>query len=337
MQVFCTSRSKARNPGIESRSGPQSRFCSVPAKPNPCRRTPSGQFLSNDTGAAKTQGGQPPISPRARRLAERYGFVWTDLKGSGRTGRIRERDVAGALSSRPPQGISNEEKVIPLTPIRRTIAARMVESRRETAPVTLTSTADATDLVKSREQFKTLARTDGGPIPTYTDFLLKLVAAALLEHPLLAARWTDAGLRLARRIDIGLAVDTEAGLLVPVVRDVPALELRQLAERTLELIDLARQGRLMSREMDGGCFTITNLGSYGIETFTPIINLPECAILGVGRIERQPVMDGDRVVGRDRMPLSLTFDHRIVDGAPASRFLQTLVRLIENPGPWLAT
>ncbi len=136
-------------------------------------------------------------------------------------------------------------------------------------------------------------------------------------------------------INIGIAVDTDAGLLVPVIRDVPRLTLRQLAARSRELIDRAREGALSAAEMQGGTFTVTNLGPMGIEMFTPLINLPECAILGVGRIQKQVVVDDKQFVARDRMMLSLTFDHRIVDGAPAARFLQSLGLLIENPSPWL--
>jgi len=264
------------------------------------------------------------ISPRARRLALQHGIDWTRLNGTGSTGRIRERDVAAVA---PTLG------VIPLSPIRRTIAARMVESRQQTVPVTLTATADATDLVHLRGQFKTA----GGVVPAYTDFLLKLVAVALQQHPLLAARWTDTGLRLATRIDIGLAVDTDAGLLVPVIRGVPALGLRELTEQTRELATRARQGSLTTAEMSGGCFTVTSLGTFGVEFFTPVINFPECAILGVGTIKRVPVVDGDRVVGREQLPLSLTFDHRVMDGVPAAKFLKTLRELIAHPAPWLAT
>src|SRR5207237_227310 len=113
--------------------------------------------------------------------------------------------------------------------------------------------------------------------------------------------------------------------------------LRQLAARSRELIERARQGRLTAREMEGGCFTVTNLGGFGVDAFTPIINFPECAVLGVGRIRRRPAVVGDLIVARERVTLSLTFDHRVVDGAPAARFLQTLSGLIEDPGPWLST
>jgi pyruvate dehydrogenase E2 component (dihydrolipoamide acetyltransferase) len=211
----------------------------------------------------------------------------------------------------------------------------MVESHRTTAPVTLTTIVDATNLVNLRDQFKAVA--DGGLVPSYTDFLVKLTAATLQQHPALTSQWAEEGLRKAAGINIGIAVDTDGGLLVPVIRDVPALGLRKLAAQSRDRIDRARGGQLTAREMESGCFTITNLGAFGIDAFTPIINYPECAILGVGRIDRRPVMVGVRVVGRVQVKLRLKFVHRVVDGAPAARFLQTLGRLIENPGPSLTS
>jgi pyruvate dehydrogenase E2 component (dihydrolipoamide acetyltransferase) len=249
-----------------------------------------------------------------------------ELRGSGRNGRVRERDVATVAPAK--------SQAASLTPTRKAIASRMVESRQTTAPVTLTSLVDATNLVNLRGQFKAAG---ADPVPSYTDFLLKLTAVALQKHTLLASRWTDAGIVPAASIDIGIAVDTDAGLLVPVIRDVPALGLRAVAAQSRTLIERARKGELTSREMTGACFTVTNLGAFGIDAFTPIINPPECAILGVGRIARRPVMDGDRVVGRELVTLSLTFDHRVVDGAPAARFLQTLAACVQNPAPWVSS
>jgi len=267
------------------------------------------------------------VTPRARRLAARLGVDTSHVNGSGHNGRVRERDIAAIAKPRAASELAASH--------RRAIAARMMESRQTTAPVTLTSQVDASNLVNLREQFKSVA--NGSAVPSYTDFLVKFVAVALQKHPLLASRWTDTGIVPATSIDIGIAVDTEAGLLVPVIRAVPTLGLREVAARSRELVDLARSGKLTSRDMQGGCFTITNLGAFGIDAFTPIINPPECAILGVGRIERRPVMDGDRVIGRELVTLSLTFDHRIVDGAPAARFLQTLAACIENPAPWVSS
>jgi pyruvate dehydrogenase E2 component (dihydrolipoamide acetyltransferase) len=173
------------------------------------------------------------------------------------------------------------------------------------------------------------------PAPSYTDLVIKLTSVALQEHPALNARWEDEGIVLCRRIHIGFAVDTETGLVAPVIRDVPALSLQQLAARSRELIERARSRKLTAEEMQGGTFTVTNLGPFGIDAFTPIINHPECAILGVGRIRRQPAVVGEQIVPRDMVTLSLTFDHRIVDGAPAARFLDTLRRCIEDPEPRL--
>jgi pyruvate dehydrogenase E2 component (dihydrolipoyllysine-residue acetyltransferase) len=281
----------------------------------PVRSEPENRKSSHPSAP----GSQPLITPRARRLANRIGVDLSLIRGTGRSGRIRERDIAASS----PSG----EGVTPLTPIRRTIAARMIESHQSTAPVTLMSVVDATRLVALRDRF----RTDGDPVPSYTDLIVKLAAAALEVHPPLASCWSEAGIVRAERIDIGIAVDTEAGLLVPVIRNVPSLGIPEIAARSRDLIDRARNGTLAAGEMRGGCFTVTNLGAFGVDAFTPIINFPECAVLGIGRIARQAVIDGDRVVGRERVTLSLTFDHRIVDGGPAARFLQTLAQLIENP------
>jgi pyruvate dehydrogenase E2 component (dihydrolipoamide acetyltransferase) len=209
----------------------------------------------------------------------------------------------------------------------------MLTSARSTAPVTLTSTADAANLVNLRNQFKSLAASDADLIPGFTDFLVKLAAIALQKHPLLNAQWAEEQILVAQKVNIGIAVDTDEGLLVPVVHDVPALSLKQVAARSRDLIVRARQRKLLAEEMQAGTFTISNLGVLSVDAFTPIINSPECAILGLGRIRRQPVLVEDRVVAGARLTLSLTFDHRIVDGAPASRFLHDLVNLVENPGP----
>jgi len=298
---------------------------------------PGGRVTSEDIAKPVAAVHSGAITPRARRLAERQGIDATKFPGTGRNGRVRERDVAAKVDVTARINVPGTvvDGVVPLTPMRKAIAARMVESRQTTAPVTLTSAVDATNFVNLRNQFKAAA--NGEPVPAYNDFLLKLVAVSLQKHPQLMARWTDKGIAHTTNINIGFAVDTDAGLLVPVVRDVPSLGLRQVTTQSLALIDRIRRGSISMADMQGGCFTITNLGPFGIDAFTPIINPPECAILGVGRIERKPVMVGDRVRGQDVVTLSLTFDHRIVDGAPAARFLQTLSKCIENPAPWLSS
>ncbi|MHB8736853.1 MAG: dihydrolipoamide acetyltransferase family protein, partial [Terriglobales bacterium] len=277
-------------------------------------------------GEPTTSQGKRAISPRARRVARELGIDCNGLSGSGRNGRIRERDVRAATSGRV------KGRLIPHTNIRRAIAARMVAGVTQAAPVTLTTKLDATNLVELRNQFK--ATTDP-IIPSYTDLIVKLTAVALRQHPLLQAQWRDDGLFVPERIDIALAVDTEAGLLVPVVRAVDSLTLRQIAAQSRELIEQARAGRLTAEQMRDATFTITNLGGFGIDAFTPIIHLPQCAVLGVGRIVREPAVQGDRVVPRELLTLSLTFDHRVVDGAPAAWFLQMLRGCLEHPAPWL--
>jgi pyruvate dehydrogenase E2 component (dihydrolipoamide acetyltransferase) len=245
------------------------------------------------------------------------------LHGSGRGGRIRERDVRAAAV---PDNA-------PFSPTRRLIAERMLTSARSTAAVTLTTSAVAANLVNLRGQFQAAAAKE--PVPSYTDFLVKLTAVALREHPLLNASWAGEKIVASPGIHIGIAVDADAGLLVPVLRDVPNLGLREIVARSRDLVERARQGKLRAEDMQGGTFTVTNLGAFGVDAFTPIINYPQCAVLGVGRIQRRPAVEGDRVIAREEVTLSLTFDHRIVDGAPAARFLQTLSRLVENPGPAL--
>jgi pyruvate dehydrogenase E2 component (dihydrolipoamide acetyltransferase) len=283
-------------------------------------------------------------SPRARRVAGELGIDWTTLHGSGRGGRVRERDVrqAAAAAQSPmsgaiePHGTGGGEVFVAITPRRRIIAQRMLASRQQTAPVTLTTRADATNLVNLRNQFKESAGQD--IVPSYSDIIVKLTAVALRQHPLLAARWDGERLVLpdANKLSIGIAVDTEDGLLAPVVRDVPALSLIDIARSSRELIERARARQLSAAGMQGGVFTITNLGPFGIDTFTPLINYPETAVLGLGAIRREAVADdAAQIVVRDVISLSLTFDHRVVDGAPAARFLQTLRDAIENPSACL--
>lgn len=257
----------------------------------------------------------PVSSPRARRVARELGIEWTTVPGTGRGGRVREADiraVARAAPSPPPA----------LPSMRRVIGGRMLASQQKTAPVTLHTTADMTALVRLRNKLEA----------GYNDILVKLTATALREHPVLNARWDGDALCPSAVADIGIAVDTEAGLLVPVIRDVGALTLREVAVRSRDLAERARAQRLSPDELRGGTFTVTNLGPFGIDAFTPIINYPECAILGVGRIQRQPVAVGDAIGLRDIVTLSLTFDHCAFDGAAAARFLQTLCRLIESQG-----
>jgi len=310
-------------------SGPPASEALASAPVSPAAATPAMAAPSPAVPTTTTPSNSPDrvaSSPRARRVAAERDINLGEIQGTGRTGRIRERDVlvAPKASAAAPVAVSS---------IRKVIAERMLASHQSTAAVTLTTSIDATNIVNLRNQFKAVAQVGQGVLPSYTDFLIKLTAIALQKHPLLNARWNDGQIATSAEVHIGIAVDTEAGLLVPVLRNVGTLTLKDLSKRSSDLIEGARQRKLSSSDLQGGTFTISSLGSFGIDAFTPIINMPECAILGVGRIQRRAVAVGDQIVARDQITLSLTFDHRIVDGAPAARFLQTLSALIENPGP----
>jgi pyruvate dehydrogenase E2 component (dihydrolipoamide acetyltransferase) len=281
--------------------------------PESAPATPSPSVPANTS----IRHGRTPVTPRARRVAAELGVDTALLRGSGRGGRIREADVHAAGA-------------VPITALRRTIARRMMESRQKTAPVTLTSRADATALVALRNQWKLAP----GPLPSYTDMLAKLVAIVFESHPALGGRWEADHIVLSGKAHIGIAVDTPEGLLVPVLRDVAAASLADLARRSRELIEAARARLLRAEDLAGGTFSITNLGGFGIDAFTPIINFPEAAVLGVGAIRKEPVvLKSGELAAREQMTLSLTFDHRVADGALAARFLQALVHLIEIPPP----
>ena len=322
--------------------------------------------LSSFTEPPMTVNGQQDserkstISPRALRVAQELGVDWTQVQGTGSTGRIRESDIRAAavicssfsepcsttaachtsvespatVASTPPESAAAAK---PVSTIRRTIADRMLASAQTTAAVTITTKVDATHLVALRKQFQS-ASAAGEAVPTYTDILIKLVSIALKQHPNVNSYMdADASVITHDEAHIGVAVDTAAGLYVPVLRSVGRLTLRQIAIRSREMIDRTRQRSLSAFEMQGGTFTITNMGMFGVDSFTPLLNPPQAAILGVGRIVREPAVVEDQIVARDRLTLSLTFDHRILDGAPAARFLDTLTNLIANPAPALIT
>ena len=349
--------------------------------------TPNTQQLIAQGSRIHTS--EPTISPRARRVAAELNVDWAALTGSGRTGRIVERDVRAAATTttksiesimpnasplaqrlaadlgvdlqqlaresgnkrieredveraaaqRDAPSIAGQRQ--PMSATRRVIAERMSTSAHTTAPVTLTTEVDATELVRIREQLKADAakqNRDAVSVPSFNDLLAKISAHALREHPALNVRLDGDEIVSEPSAHISIAVDTDRGLLVVVLRDVQDKPLRQIAAESRSLIQRARDGKAVPSDLRGSTFTITNLGMYEIDGFTPIINLPECAILGVGRITpKQVVIDlvAEKVAIRQMMIVSLTFDHRLVDGAPAARFLQRIKHLIEQPYLWL--
>jgi pyruvate dehydrogenase E2 component (dihydrolipoamide acetyltransferase) len=297
----------------------------------------TGRIRKADVRAAAAARPAPQerrASPAVRRLAEESGVSLDQAPTSKPGGRVTRADVLAAVAPAPASFDGAPE---PLSKVRRLIADRMTESARTVAPVTLTTEADATDLVALRNRLKAEIG-EGEAIPSYTDLIIRLTALALTKHPDLNASWTDGGIVHHHAVHISVAVDSERGLLAPVIRDAVKKSAFAIAQESTQLIKQARAGSINADHLRGGGFTISNLGMFEIDAFTPIINLPDCAVLGLGRIVAKPVVideDAETVAVRKMIALSLTFDHRIVDGAPAARFLQQVKRMIEQPLSWL--
>ncbi|MBN1139068.1 MAG: 2-oxo acid dehydrogenase subunit E2 [Anaerolineae bacterium] len=277
-------------------------------------------------------------TPVAERLAETLGLDLVQVRGSWPGGRICQADVLAAaaaiirekakapLARQPePPGVAS---VTPLKSVRKIVSEGMATSVHTTARVTLFRDVSARAFIQLRDRF--VAR---GAHIAYNDLIIHICAVALREHPAANARLGEGQIEHLDRVNVGLAVDTERGLLVPVVRDADRLAIPAIAAETARLVAAARSGRIAPDDLTGGTFTVTNLGMFGVEGFTPVINLPECCILGVGKIVRKPVVAGesDTVVVCPVMTLSLVFDHRVIDGAPAARFLDRIAQLVEDP------
>lgn len=284
------------------------------------------------------------VTPVARRLAESLDVDVSAVTGTGPAGRVTKEDVLKAsprvseaaplpslaTPSAPPARVLVET---PMTGVRAIIAQRMHTSHITTAPTAITVEVDATAFVALREKLKTHFAKELGFNISYNDLLMVIVAKALRRFPALNARLDEAAgvIHQLDEINISLAIDTRRGLIVPVVRDVDRKGLLEIARITNDLVTRTRAGKVLPDELVGGTFTITNLGMYDIDAFTPLINLPEIAILGVGRIQDKPAVYNGEICIRKLMWLSLNFDHRLVDGGPASRFLQYIKQLVEDP------
>ncbi len=297
----------------------------------------------------------PKVTPVAQRLAEEAGIDLRAVSGTGPGGRVTKEDVERAIRARaaevapaapvaaPPVAVAPPAmplpaaevvERVPLKGVRAIIADRMGTSVHTTARVTLMMEVDATEFVALRERLKAKVSEEWGFAPGYNDLLAVMVAKALRKFPYMNARLTADAIEILAHVNLGMAVDTERGLLVPVIRDADRKSLREFGFEFREMVDRARKGKSLPDDLSGGTFTITNLGMFDIEAFTPVINLPEAAILGVGRIIPKWVYrpeSPNAPVLRQMMALSLVFDHRVVDGAPAARFLQYIKGLVEEP------
>ncbi|EPR30174.1 dihydrolipoamide acetyltransferase family protein [Geobacillus sp. WSUCF1] len=309
------------------------------------------------------------VSPAARKLAHEAGIDLRRVSGSGPKGRITRADVEKAIQTRQASSqLESEEQrftqinkeaintsesinlkkkmsgqisemaieqkdvtVKPITGMRKVIATRMFASLHQTAQLTIHMKADITKLMEVNENIKNELRDESTIKFTITDFIARAVILSLRTHKQMNSLYQDGRIYTYDSVHLGIAVAVENGLVVPVIRYAEKLSLKEISQKIKELSTRAREGALSSEEMTGSTFTITSLGAYGVEFFTPVLNPPEVGILGVGTAEDVPVLVGDIVEKRKKLPLSLTFDHQVIDGAPASQFLGMVKHYLENP------
>ena len=276
--------------------------------------------------AAKRKPERVKISPLAKKLAEQHGIDITKIEGTGPGGRIVKKDVLRAIEELK-AGIEEEAEVIPLTGVRKVVAERMAYSYRTAPHAILMVKVDMSEAIKLRQSFE---KTKNVRV-SYNAIFVKAVTTALREYPLLNSTLQGDQIKLLKNINVGIAVAIEKGLIVPVIHDADKKSLGELTSIIFDLVERARQDKLSMSDVTGGTFTITNLGMFGIDAFIAIINPNQAAILAIGKITEEPrVVDGQIVI-QPTVTLSLSFDHRIVDGAPAAQFLNRIKEILENP------
>ena len=275
---------------------------------------------------------QSKSTPLAQKVAQENQVDLSQIEGTGVKGKILRKDVVkNIVSNKEAQEVSNKAKSVKMEGIRKVIAQRMTQSANTAPHVTIVSEVDMTEGITLRNQLLPIVEKQTGYRLSYTEIIVKAVALSLQKHPMINTSLQGDNIILHSEINIGLAVDTPSGLIVPVVRNVDHEGFAKLTEACKEVGALARIGKLSVDQMAGGTFTVSNLGMYAVDAFTPIINQPESAILGVGRIHEKPVGVKGSIELRPMMTLSLSFDHRIIDGAPAAAFLTDLKTILENP------
>lgn len=301
---------------------------SVPAQ------TPTATLASPPP--ARQENGERPtrVSPLARRIAAEKGINVALLRGSGPGGRVIQRDV---LSSSQPSGAvlaPGKKEIIPLTKMRLAIATRLVASKQNIPHFYETIDVDVEDLSNLRAGMNSRLEKENIRI-SLGDLVSKAVTLALLEHPTLNSTFDGAQVTRWPEVHLGMAVSVPDGLIVPVLKNIHRLSIKEIRQRSVDLAERARAQRLKQDEMIGATFTVSNLGAYGLKEFSAIINPPEVGILAVGAAAKRAVVRGDAIVARTMMTLTLSADHRVVDGAAAAEFMRTLRELLEQPGMML--
>lgn len=314
-----------------------------PAAGQPEDKSDETISLVTDTAAPKT-GERIIASPLARRMAKENGLELANIAGTGPGGRIVEVDIQHALAA-PPQTVPAPEfetpaaagsemltvaEEIPIQGIRKIIAENMHMSLNTQAQLTLQTDASAKGMQDFRKQINKILDPDETKV-SYNAIIVKAVAQALRQHPNINASSDEDMIKVWKQIHIGVAMDLGGGLIVPKIRNADTKSITVIATELGQLVDQAKNNTLSLDDLQEGTFTITNLGAWGVDHFTPIVNIPESAILGLGRIVEKPCVKNGEVVVDSCIGLSLTFDHRIIDGAPGAMFLKTLTRMIEEP------
>jgi pyruvate dehydrogenase E2 component (dihydrolipoamide acetyltransferase) len=300
----------------------------------PARKT---KTKKKEAAAAKPSKAPAVLAtPAVRKAAREKGIDLADVAGTGPKGRITADDLeqhaaAAGSSAQEAASVSESAETIPYRGLRRKIGTRLSQSKQTAAHYTYVEEVDVTELVQLRRK---LAALEDGDRPTYLPFIMKAVVAGLRKFPLLNSRLEEGEgvIRLLDEYNIGLAIATEEGLIVPVIRDVDKKSLREITREIAALAERSREGTLEVSELQGGTFTITSLGALGGVMATPIVNYPEVAILGVHKVAQKPVVRGDQIVIREMMNLSISLDHRVVDGAVAAEFMQHVIAFLEAPG-----
>ena len=294
---------------------------------------PSGRITEKDVRAYIAEigeAGRGKATPLAAKIASEQGINLREIVGSGAGGRVLRNDVLQAVAPSAKFPIL-ESRTIPFTGMRKMVADNVAKSAQTAPHVTLTAEVDMTEAVRVRSQIIEEYERKYGTRPTFTDIVVKAAARAILDHPIINASLQGNEIRISGEVNVGVAVALEVGLIVPVIRNADKKALPQISAELKQLVEKGRTGKLAGSEITGGTFTITNLGAYGVEIFNPIITPGQSAILGVCRIMEKPVVVSGQVVARSMMNLCLSFDHRVMDGTPAARFLQEVKELLESP------
>jgi pyruvate dehydrogenase E2 component (dihydrolipoamide acetyltransferase) len=324
-------RTPAQSQGEASMPPQQKAAGAPPQSPGPSAQQPA-------PNASQGNGGRVRSSPLARRLASERGVDLGTMQGSGPGGRIVKRDIEGAAAGggqaaaraatpvRPRSDADYEDA--PLTQIRKTIARRLSES---IGPIPTFYLTAEIDLSKASELRDAMLETGDEYKVSFNDIVLKAVATALSQHPEVNAHWLGDKIRYHNRVHLGMAVATDDGLIVPVIFDADQKRMSEISAEAKSLAKRARERKLKPEEYTGSTFSVSNLGMFGIDQFTAIINPPEVAILAIGAVEEKPIVVDDDIVVQKRMRITLSCDHRVVDGAVGAKFLQTLRRMLENP------